>query len=58
MNDNIKKLKEKIENIFKKEKIAIKELKSATNSFNSNVYIITSTDKKNMCLNFVIMKKR
>ena len=40
------------------EKIAIKELKSATNSFNSNVYIITSTDKKNMCLNFVIMKKR
>ena len=29
---------EKIENIFNKFGIEIKELKSATNSFNSNVY--------------------
>lgn len=50
--------KEKIENIFKKEEIAIKELKSATNSFNSNVYIITSMDEQKYVLKFCNNEKK
>lgn len=50
--------REKIENIFKKEGIAIKELNSATNSFNSNVYIITSIDEKKYVLKFCNNKKK
>lgn len=50
--------KEKIENIFKRKKIAIKELNSATNSFSSNVYIITSTTGKKYVLKFCNKEKK
>ena len=50
--------KEKIENIFKKKKIAIKELNSATNSFNSNVYIITSINGEKYVLKFCNNEKK
>ena len=49
---------EKIENIFNKFGIEIKELKSATNSFNSNVYIITSIDEKRYVLKFCNNEKK
>ncbi len=48
----------KIENIFSKFEIEIKEIKSATNSFNSNVYIITSTDEKRYVLKFCNNEKK
>lgn len=41
-----------IESIFNKLGIEIKKIKSATNSFNSNVYIITSNDEKKYVLKF------
>lgn len=50
--------REKIENIFKKLKIEIKELKSATNSFNSNVYIIKTTDDNKYILKFCNNEKK
>lgn len=50
--------KEKIETIFDKFGIEIKEIKSATNSFNSNVYIITSTDDKRYVLKFCNNEKK
>ena len=49
---------EKIENIFDKFEIDIKEIKSATNSFNSNVYIITSVDDKRYVLKFCNNEKK
>lgn len=50
--------KEKIESIFGKFGIEIKEIKSATNSFNSNVYIITSPDNKRYVLKFCNNEKK
>ncbi len=44
--------KENIESIFDKHKIKIKEIINATNSFNSNVYIIISNDNKKYILKF------
>lgn len=44
--------KEKIENILKKEKIEIKNLNNAMNSFNSNVYIVTSINNEKYILKF------
>ena len=50
--------KEKIKSIFEKEEIEIKELNSASNSFNSNVYIITSLENEKYVLKFCNNEKK
>lgn len=50
--------KEKIKQIFNKFEIEIREIKSATNSFNSNVYIVTSVLNKKYVLKFCNNEKK
>ena len=50
-----KKMKEKeIKNIFGKLGISVKKVSSASNSFNSNVYIVNSDDEKKYVLKIII----